>query len=137
MRAIKIGSEIKKLSPADPSVKRLFRPFIAADFVSTTDVKGNRVPAIISKSEHEWLFRNALLFGLDPKKDLNIPPVQRFQLDEGIDKRMKMQLAEYEQKRISKETRQRGREEKQVLRQLQEGIVTEEEVLEREPYKIK
>ena len=144
------GAVQVKVTLDDPIVKRLFRPFIHADFqpdpVQKTS-KGEPLPPQIDKAEHKWLYEHAIMFGLHPERDLNIPPLPKADivrsldsfeddgdelLDEPIDKRLAAELQRFAEKRREKEDRQRKRQQKQNERLLKEGKVTQEELDEQE-----
>lgn len=67
-------SLVQSLPANDPRVKKLFRPFIPLDFLTTKDKKsGSTLPPNVSVEELKELRLDARLFGLDPSRDLALP----------------------------------------------------------------
>ena len=107
--------------------RKLFRPFIHADFHPDKSL-----PARIGIDEHKWLRKHALMFGLDPERDLNIPPlpVSEQYVQTPIDERLTAELARFEMKRKEKHERNLKRQEKQQMRLVADGKLTQEELEE-------
>jgi hypothetical protein len=121
---------IEKLSPDHPIVRRLFRPFIHADFISQgVDAKGNPLPPNVPYSELEWLHKHAYLFGLHPERDLHLPPLNP-PTNEPLDRRVAADLARIEARRQRHLQLHDRRLEKQRLQMIKQKSMTFEELEE-------
>jgi hypothetical protein len=122
------ADRVKVLSRKDPIVSRLFRPYIASDFVSSgLDENSKAIPPLISQDELRWLRKTAYLFGIRPE-DLNLPePAVRHE-HSPLDRRTIEDLARFEQKRKEKEERVLRRlEKKNETSSNPQAVVTIEE----------
>lgn len=126
---IKISPRFERLERDHPFVKKLFRPYIAADFESQgVDQNGNPLKPLVSQKELKKLRQTAYLFGLDPSDDLNLPAPKEKKKIKVLDKRMETELARIAAIKAEKKERKMEQLEKKRIRQLQKGEITWDDI---------
>lgn len=106
----------------------MFQPFMVRDFLPQLSSDGKTVSVKYSQYQLMQLRATALEFGLDPSRDLNLPPLQVTQASEQVDVRRQVGLARHQSNLFAQQERKRNRLSRKHKRMLMEGKITPAEI---------